>query len=346
MIVAFHALAAFVEAPLLAWSERVRARWFSAGSLAVVALSSFAAALYPRGVCLFVALAIYGPASGCALSIAEGLLVEAAPQARERTMARVSLAANAGDLAVPLLLGALSWCGLGFRTAFAIAGATAALLAISHASARALDRNAKLDDEGADEPAPTIPQALRVAIGTRPLLVWSFVCALTALLDEVLVAFSALHLDAMGTTPNARSFAIGAWVVGGFVGLAFLERFVDRIGPRRVLGWACAATALELVVLARSHSPLVGTGAMFLIGITGSTLHPLTKARAYAALPQRPALVNAVASALLPFDMAAPMLLGVLATFSGSRWAILGLLVAPLGVATAAWRLEIGGAPE
>jgi hypothetical protein len=80
-------------------------------------------------------------------------------------------------------------------------------------------------------------------------------------------------------------------------------------------------------------------GALFVIGVTGSTLHPLTKARAYAALPHRPALVNAVGSALLPFDMAAPIVLGIVAAQAGSAWAIVGLLVAPAGVAFAAWWL-------
>ena len=64
------------------------------------------------------------------------------------------------------------------------------------------------------------------------------------------------------------------------------------------------------------------------------------KARAYAALPNRPALVNAVGSALLWFDIAMPIVLGIVATRAGSAWAILGLLVAPLGVAIAALRLD------
>ncbi len=338
MIVAFHSLAFLLEAPLLAWSERVSLRWFSAASLAGVAASAFAAAIFPHGWTLLLALAAYGPASGCALAVAEGLLVEGEPDARERTMARLSLAANAGDLAVPLLLAGLAWCGLGWRAAFVVAGAFAAFLALGHAGARSLDRASLDTSDDPEEPAPTIREALRTALSTRPLLGWSFACSLTGLLDEVLVAFSAVHLHAIGATVTERSWAIAAWVGGGFVGLAGLERFVAPARVRAVLLGASLATAIEVLLLAVTRSPHVGTLALFLIGITGSTLHPLTKARAYAALPNRPALVNAVGSALLPLDMAAPIVLGVLAARLGSAWAIVGLLVAPAGVGVAtAW---------
>jgi hypothetical protein len=339
MIVAFHSLAFLLEAPLLAWSEQVRARWFSSASLAVVALSAFAAAIVPNGWSLLLALAVYGPASGCALSVAEGLLVEAEPDARERTMARLSLAANAGDLAVPLLLVMLSWWGLGWRVGFEVAGAFAALLAIVHATAPDLDGASSGADDDAEGPAPTLREALGLALSTRPLLGWSLACATTGLLDEVLVAFSAVHLHALGATVGERSWAIAAWVVGGFVGLAGLERASGRASVRGLLIGASASTAVAVVVLAVTHSPYVGTCALFLIGLTGSTLHPLTKAQAYAALPHRPALVNAVGSALLPFDMAAPVVLGIVAAQAGSAWAIVGLLVAPAGVALATWWL-------
>jgi hypothetical protein len=94
---------------------------------------------------------------------------------------------------------------------------------------------------------------------------------------------------------------------------------------------------IDVSLLALTRSPFVGTIAMFGIGLTGSTLHPLTKARAYATLPHRPALVNAVASGMLLFDMVAPIGLGVTAALAGPAWAIAGLLVAPVGVGLAAY---------
>lgn len=140
MITAFHLLAIFVEAPLLAWSERVRVGRFSAAALFTFALACFGAAL-ANGPLLFVlALALYGPASGCALAASEGLLVETRPDERERTIARLTLAGALGDLSVPLLLGALAWLGLGWRVAMAVAGGAALLLAFVHGTSRELDR--------------------------------------------------------------------------------------------------------------------------------------------------------------------------------------------------------------
>ncbi len=344
MIVAFHSLAFFVETPLLAWSERVRHRWFSAASLATVALSAFAAAISLTPWSLLLALAVYGPASGCALSVAEGLLVETEPLARERTMARLSLAANAGDLAVPLLLTILSWYGLGWRAGFVVAGVVATLLAIAHGRAQSLDRLSSGANDDSERHAPAIRETLRMAFSTHSLLGWSFACASTNLLDEVLVAFSTVHLHALGATVGQRSWAVAVWILGGFVGLAGLERLGARSSARRVLLGASAVTAMAVTVLAVTHSTRTGTCALFVIGATGSTLHPLAKAKAYASLPSRPALVNAVGAALLPFDMAAPIALGVVATGAGSLWAIVGLLVAPAAVAIAAWCL--GDAPS
>ncbi|MGZ5967676.1 MAG: MFS transporter [Polyangiales bacterium] len=336
MLFAFHALAALVEAPLLAWSERVSARWFSSVSLAVVALAAFAAAVFPTGAVMLLALAVYGPASGCALAAAEGLVVEAEPEGHERVMARFALAANAGDLAVPVLLAILGACHLGFRSALAISGAVALALAVAHAASRSLDRKLAHHDE--EDSAPTIREALRVAFATRSLLGWSFAAALTNLLDEVLVAFTALHLHAMGATTSERSWALAAWVLGGFVGLAALERLATGATARRLLFFASLLTLLEVVALAIARSPYLGIAASFAIGVTGSTLHPLTKARAYASLPHRPALVNAVASTLLPFDMAAPVALGFIAARFGPAWAVAAIAIAPVGVIIAALR--------
>jgi hypothetical protein len=344
ILVAFHSLAFFVEAPLLAWSERVSARWFSAASLGVLGLASFAAAWAPKGWLVLLALAVYGPASGASLAVAEGVLVESEPRTRERTLARLALAANAGDLAVPLLLAVLAWAGAGWRSAFLVAGGIAVGLAVVHASTGALERRLEPgvagEDASAPEEAPTLGETVRTALASRGLVGWSLAAAATNLLDEVLVAFAAVHIEAIGGTAAARSWAVAAWVVGGFVGLAGLERWSKRAAPRHLMLGASLATAAWLALLAGTRSPDVAIAAFGLLGVAGSTLHPLAKAQAYAALPGRPALVNAVASALLPLEMAAPVLLAVLERHGGSSAAVVGIGLAPLAVAVAAWRLE------
>jgi MFS family permease len=341
IIAAFHVLAIFVEVPLLAWSERVSARWFSAASLAVLALVTFAAALAGGPIALVICLAVYGPASGCALAASEGLLVESRPEERERTLTRLNLAGAVGDLAVPLLLGALAWLGFGWRVALVVAAAAAALLAIVHGFAKALDRTLPLEENDSEEDAPSIIEALRFAFSTRPLLAWSVAAALTSLLDEVLIAFAVVRLEA--ASPLERAFAVGAWTAGVVGGLVVLDRFVDRLDSRKVLLASAALVAASLLVLASTADVAIASGALFALGASTSTLHPLATARAYASLPGRPALVNAVAAAFMPFDALAPLALGALALWLGTHAAILAILVAPLGIALAVWRAPVAG---
>lgn len=339
IVTAFYGLV-LLEAPLLAWSERLSVRWFSAGALAVLALSTLGAALAGGPFVLAACLALYGPAAGCALSAAEGVLVESSPHSRERTMARVTLAAALGDMGVPVVLGGFALIGLGWRAVFALAGLVAAGLAIGHAASRELARPLPPEDDDDDA---SVRDALRTALRTRPLLGWSLAGVLVSLLDEVLVAFAAVHLGGLGAP--ARSIALAAWIGGGIVGLAWLERGIDAVRPRTVLRVTTATTGLALLALARVHDVVSASVLLAIVGASSSTFHPLVKARAYASLPGRPALVNAVAGALVPLDALAPLVLGAIAVRFGIDVAVAALVVAPLGIGLAAWRERYPGSP-
>ncbi len=366
IITAYHALALFVETPLLAWSERVSPRWFSVACLTVLALATLGAALATSPIALALALIVYGPASGGALSVAEGLLVESRPAERERTLARLNLSGALGDLGVPIVLAALAWLGLGWRPAMVVMAGVAMLLALVHARSREIER--MLDREGAEsragtgsgtdadsdsgsgsasgagaadadsdsDPAPSVLAALRLAFGTPALLRWALAITLTSLLDEVLVAFAVVRLDAASSLE--RALAVGAWTVGVLGGLVLLERWIDRLDARRVLLGACALAATALIAIASSDDVAVAFPAMLVLGAATSPLHPLVSARAYAALPGRPALVNAVSSALAPIDAIMPLLLAAIALYAGPTFALLAIGIAPLGIALMAWR--------
>jgi predicted MFS family arabinose efflux permease len=344
IITAYHALALFVETPLLAWSERVSPRWFSVGCLVVLALSTLGAALSTHPLALALALTFYGPASGGAVSVAEGLLVESRPLERERTLARINLAGALGDLGVPIVLAALSMLGLGWRPALVGIAAVAALLAAVHARSPEIERmledstgeDEKTEEGETEEEEPSIFAALRLAFGTPRLLGWAFAITLTSLLDEVLIAFAVVRMDAASTLE--RAMAVGAWTAGMLGGLAVLERRIDRMDGTRVLLASCAVAAAALVVLAMSDAIEVAVPAMAVLGAATSSLHPLVSARAYASLPGRPALVNAVSSALAPIDAVAPLLLAAIAITWGPAAALLAIGLAPIGIALMARR--------
>lgn len=337
IVTSFYGLV-LLEAPLLAWSERFPARWISAGALGVVALSCLLAACASTPWTIALALALYGPACGCANAVAEGLLVERGGTSRERAMARVTLAAALGDLAVPVVLSALALVGLDWRVAFGIAALVALGLALRHALEPELAAPVRLDDEDDDDEGgaqPSWRESLRVLSRHPTLFTWTFAGVLVGLLDEVLVAFAAVHLAPLG--PTVRAVAVAAWIGGGLVGLAWLERRVEHARPRRILLVTAALATSAMVVLALAPSPWISPVALAIVGLTTSTFHPLVKARAYAALPGRPALVNAAAALVVPIDALAPLALGALALVTDDATPMLVLALAPAGIGVAAW---------
>lgn len=347
IVAAFYGLA-LVEAPLLVWIERYSARVVLSASVFAMGLTALAMALGSSAWALALALAAFGPAAGISGSVAEGVLVEQrGDTSRERVMARVTLAAALGDLVVPLALALSTFVGAAWRSVLGLAFAASVLVALVHARSRALDRPLPREDD--DETTDTAHEeqkgeagavlegwaALRAALAHRPLVMLSLASTSIGLLDEVLVAFAAIHLADVAPgadTLASRQAALGALIVGGLVGLAALERFVETQHARRVLGVACALSVVSTITLALAPDLVTAGSALFALGVGSSVLHPLVKARAYEAMPGRPMLVNAVAAALVPLDAIAPLAIGALVYAAGSSVGVLVLALAPLGV--------------
>ena len=299
---------------------------------------------------LLAALALYGPASGVALAAAEGTLVEARPSERERTLTRLTLVGIAGDALVPLLLLALVPLGLGWRAVSALAACAAFALAWRHARSRVLRRPfAQHDDEGEraeeieqhTEPGVRSPlrELARVARERPALLGWLAVAAVAGVLDELLVAFASAHLaEFTGASAQQRLLALAAWTLGDLAGVLALKAALARVRPLRILRLAalCAGLALALFLFARSvWVAAIGLG---LLGASAITFHPLLMARAYAALPGRPALVGACGALFARVSLVAPLGLALLAQAHGTFAAIATLGAAPVAVLVAALR--------
>jgi MFS family permease len=339
VLVAFHAFTLFVDAPLLAYCERFAVGRVSSLALATMAAACGLAAVAPNVWLLGIGLAVYGSACGLALAAAEGTLVESHPNSRAKMTARIGLAGTLGDLSVPVLVGALGLLGLGWRTGMGVAGAAALLLSVVHARQPSLSVRFGQVAGGEDDPPAPLRESLRVAFSTRPLIAWALAAAATTLLDEVLVAFAAIRLAAVGAPAAVRSGALAVEIVGSLAGLAVLERLADRERSSSLAIAASLGCGASLVAFASVSSPGVAIAALAVVGFTGAPLHPIAKSRAYAALPGRPAIVSAVESAFSIVDLLAPMALGALVVHFGSGVAIVALTLAPLIVAiTALWR--------
>jgi MFS family permease len=312
-------VAAALEARVVLWAEGRDPRRALALATLCVAVCALAAALAPTAWMLGMALAVASPAAGCVCGLAEVTLIAANPGDPERVMTRWTLAGSLGDLAAPALVALATLAG---SWRFALVGC--ALLLGTHAllvSKLARPPDAE-PESSSEEPAPSPRRA------PRSLWIWLAAATACTLLDEILASLAALHLETdLHATPAASAAALAAWAFGSGVGLVVTAWALGRVAPRRLLviaSLACAAVASIWPVLGDARHAAAG---LFLLGFTAAPLFPLATAAAYAAVPGRAALVAALEQIFVPFEIAAPWLLGVAADRFGLRVA-LGLLVA------------------
>jgi MFS family permease len=329
---AFGVVGALLEPPLLALAHGRLERPLRNAGLAVMAVAMGAAALAPTYALLLAALALYGPGSGLATSLAESALVAAAPGRAEVVLARWTLFGLAGDLAAPAVLAASVALGAGWRGALLVAAALAAAqLVLAH------DAPGSAGDATDDDPPPSLREVWRAAVGSPRLLGWSLAAAACGLMDEVLVAFGALwcsaHLDAGATE---RAVILGAWVVGGLAGAAVLERVAARHRPGTLLAVSGAGSAAAYVLWLAARTWVESAVLLAIAGAFAQAHHPLLRARAFAALPGRPNVVLAAGAVAAALDLALPVVVGFIADGAGLLAAMRVLLVQPAAVLVAA----------
>jgi len=331
-LAALMPLALVLEPPLFALADGRRRRPIMLGAFVAIALCCVLAAVAPSFWTLLVAVALFGPALGCAGELAQASLVDRSPDARERALARWSLAGTLGDLAAPALLAALAALGLGYRAALALVAAVT--LFIGAWIARAVrDDEPRSSDDDDDDAEATLRDGVRAAWSSPRLALWAGACVLCSFLDETLVAFGAsyMHHD-LGASAGVRGVAFAAWTAGGLVGLTAADRVLARAAPLRVLALSSALCAAAHAAWLFSPSPAGVVAGLFAVGLTSSVHYPIVKAQAYAAAPGRSGLVNAVVSVLVPFDIVVPIALAFIADRVGARAAMLALLAQPLGL--------------
>lgn len=327
LLVAPALLAAVLEVRLLMWAERGDPRRWIAGSQLVIAACTAIAALAPAAGSLTLMLGLAGTASGVSTSLAQGLVVAADPEQGERSMMRWTLASALGDVAAPLLLAATAAVGLGWQAALL----TVAALVGVHALAVRLGPRASASAAG-DEVGDALAFGLRDALRHRRLMAWLAAATACTLLDEVLVAFAALHLRLdRNASPSTIAIAVAAWAAGSALALAITERLVLRVSPRRVLGVAALACTIAAALWWALPSTAAVVGALVVVGVTTAPLFPIAQAQAHAQVPGRGALIGAASQPFVLFELVTPWLLGLAA----DRWG-LGLALALMAVGPAA----------
>lgn len=328
-LLAVPMLAGLLEAPILAWTDRARARrhLVVAAGLAGMALALLLGSVARGAAGLALAMAVYGPLSGVALGTAEAMLVDEAGDDAPRRLARWTFYAALGDVLAPALLALAAALGVPWRASFRAAGVVLALtaLAATRAPVPAAGDGA---DAGDHEP---VWASLRAALAHRRLLAWLLGAALCTLLDELLAVFAALWVSAR-FSPALAAPALVAFAAGGAAGAALLERALARWSPRALLAGASALCAAAYAAWLAAPSWPLALALFVVVGAAAAPLHPLAKAAAFAALPSRPGLVNGAGQAFLVVDLVAPVALAYVGERAGLRAALALLALQPLAL--------------
>jgi predicted MFS family arabinose efflux permease len=336
-IAAMHLLAIVVEPPIFALADRYPKRRFIVAGFVLVGISCIVAGLTSSYLVLLGALLVYGPADGCGVVLSQAALIDANPDARERTLTRWTLASSLGDLATPLLLTLLAAGGASWRAAFVACGGLAILYAAAIArfspATQALPAAEATPVDPEDEPAPPLPAAWKMIASQRALPLWAAGLMLCGLLDEIFVAFGSLYLrERLQLSARQRSFVFEAWMIGSITGLLVLERLLPRVRARVLLIATSLGSLLAFSAwLAASNWQLSAAGAA-LLGCFVAPQYPLAKAQAYRARPGQSGLVNAFCAFFLPIEIASPVLIGLLADRLGILPALALLSLQPLGL--------------
>lgn len=323
------ALALVCEPLIFLLADRYPRRLFVRAGTGAMALGALAAAAAPGPITFTLALSVLWIALGTASGLAQAMLVDATPDARGRTLARWTMWSLAGDLVAPALLAGLAYIGYGWRAAFLVVAAIALVNCLLLCRAR-LDDGTGNDDDDDDDDTPELGllATLREALRDRILIAWLFGCALCDLLDEILVVFASLHLRDHGATAYEQMLTVGAFMVGGAVGLVLLDRLL-RVRTER---WMLVAASIATVVTFASWLLIPVVPLAVGVGAASAPLYPLAAAQAYASRPAQSGSVLAAQHLFTPLGLALPWLVGIIADAAGTPVALALLAVQPLGL--------------
>jgi FSR family fosmidomycin resistance protein-like MFS transporter len=321
---------------LLAGQGRRRRRAVLAGGAAfIVSLAVVAGAR--SFLVLLSAFVIFFPASGAFVGLTQAGLMDADPQRRDQHMARWTLAGSAGAVTGPLLLATVLGAGGGWRGAYLVLAAAAALACLGVACTTRdggtfLAPAGEEGEKGEDGGRSTVRQAI-TALRRGPVVRWLFLLEVTDLLGDVLTGFLALYfVDVVHAPPAQAALAVAVRLGAGLAGDVALIHVLERAAALSVLRVSAVAAA----VLYPAFLLTAGFAAKLavLAGLTVATApwYPLTQAQLYRSLPGRSGVAVSLMSAASLAGGIGPLAVGLLAQRFGLAWAFAALAVTPIAV--------------
>lgn len=340
---------ALLEAGLALVADRYARRRVTGCALLALSAALVLCAVASEGYLLAIGLALAGAASGVACAAAQSELVAASPAGGARAMTRWVLFGSIGDVLTPLLVALVLAAGGSYRAAFVAAAALVllqgcALIGPGEPRAPALAAQAEPSGSepssapaGGDDPedAEAVPllTALREGVRNASLWRWLVAAGLCTLLDEIVVAFAALHAERdLGASSALAVACVTGVSAGAVLGAWLTDRLLVAVAPDRVLLGSTLATVLTLAAVVLAPSVAWLALALVALGASVAPQYALTKAKAYAASPGHPGVVNALAQVFVLVDIIGPLALGALADHAGVAAAMACLVLQPLGV--------------
>jgi FSR family fosmidomycin resistance protein-like MFS transporter len=277
---------------------------------------------------LLIALLIGNPATGAFVSLAQATLMDRDPSARERNMARWTVAGSIGYVAGPVLIAAGVATGIGWRGVLLLLALCALPLTLA-ARTVPLHTPWLFEHESAGKRLRAFLSVLR----DREVLRWLALLEAADHLLDVLHGFLALYfVDVAGVGALEAALAVAIWTGAGFAGDVLLLALLHRVSGHAYL----RASALVALLVYPAFLVVPSTGAKLalvaLLGVLNSGWYALPKAGLYATLPGKSGTAVAVGGVGGLIGAGAPAALGVLAQGLGLATTMWILLLAPLAL--------------
>jgi fucose permease len=320
-------------------SDRYSKRyWILSGFLLLAA--SFALLAYTHNfVLMLCAFALFYVAGSAAIGLSEATLIDQNPQESTRTMTRLTITANIGDLLGPIIVPFIiilpsGWsilCWIGCILWFAMA-ALIGLLRFPQAIKDGEDGEDSEDNSEVAEPEVKLLAGLREALHDRAMIRWTILALLPTMLDEIFIVYATFYLrDIISVNTSIIGILLAIHMLGAFSGLFVLERtLLQRIAPERLLTWLALLAIASMVGFLTLRSPLWAGLTLFLFGLSIVGLYPIASAQAYKQFPGRSGTVRAVMSLGTPFEVVLPYITGFIASRFGIVASLCFLGTAPL----------------
>jgi MFS transporter, FSR family, fosmidomycin resistance protein len=301
---------------------------------------------------LLVAVTVFFPASGAFVSLTQAELMDAWPDRQAQVMARWDLAGSTGAVAGPLLLTAVLAAGGGWRVAYLVLAAAAAvawlgtclrdpLPAPAVPAGGAADASGAADAEGFRARARLVLSALRDWSTMR----WVLLIEVADLLVDVFTGFLAVYLvDVVRLSPAVAALGIAIRLGAGLAGDAALVVVLERVADVTVLRVSAVAAALLYPGFLLAPGPAAKLVILAVLSAATAPWYPIMQARLYGSLPGRSSVAVTLSSAAALAGGLGPLAVGLLAGTFGLSWALVLLVVVPVAVLAGSLRAGSGTA--